>query len=59
MQNQETHYCGAVVIGLGVVMPDPKQPGMFILPGGATCNLQQAERAARKLHDLQTRKARN
>ncbi len=59
MKATENHYCGAVVIGLGVVMPDPKQPGKFILPGGITCDRQTAEAAAKKIHDLQAKKARN
>ena len=59
MQKTEKPYCGAVVIGLGVVMPDPKQPGEFILPGGITCDRQTAEAAAKKIHDLQAKKARN
>ncbi|MCE9924341.1 hypothetical protein LZ640_07565 [Aeromonas media] len=59
MQKTESPYCDAVVIGLGVVMPDPKHPGKFILPGGATCDRQTAEAAAKKIHDLQAKKARN
>ena len=59
MQKTESTYCGAVVIGLGVVMPDPKQPGKFVLPGGTICNRSQAEAAAKKIHDLQAKKARN
>jgi len=54
MQKTESPYCGAVVFGLGVVMPDPKQPGRFILPGGTPCDRQTAEAAARKIHNLQT-----
>ncbi|MND19025.1 hypothetical protein D3C77_811420 [compost metagenome] len=54
MQKTESPYCGAVVVGLGVVMPHPKQPEMFVLPGGTTCNRQTAEAAARKIHYLQT-----
>lgn len=50
MQKTESPYCGAVVFGLGVVMPDPKQPDKFILPGGTTCDRQTA---ARKIHNLQ------
>lgn len=53
MQKTESPYCGAVVFGLGVVMPDPKQPGRFILPGGTTCARQTAETVARKIHNLQ------
>ena len=59
MKATENPYCGAVVIGLGVVMPDPKQPGKFVLPGGITCDRQTAEAAAKKIHDLQAKKARN
>lgn len=55
MQATENPYCGAVVIGLGVVMPDPKQLGRFILPGGSTCDRQTAEAAAKKIHNLQTK----
>ena len=58
MKATENPYCGAVVIGLGVVMPDPKQRGKFVLPGGTICSRSQAEAAAKKLHDLQA-KARN
>ena len=58
MQKTENPYCGAVVIGLGVVMPDPKQPGKFILPGDTICNRPQAEAAAKKIHDLLAKKAR-
>lgn len=58
MKDTEQPYCGAVVIGLGVVMPHPKLPGKFVLPGGTLCNRSQAEAAAKKLHDLQA-KARN
>ncbi|MCH7369851.1 hypothetical protein [Aeromonas sp. MR16] len=56
MQKTESPYCGAVVIGLGVIMPDPKQPGTFILPGGTTCDRQTAEAAARKLHNIQAKR---
>lgn len=59
MQKTEKPYCGAVVIGLGVVMPNPKLHGKFVLPGGITCDRQTAETAAKKIHDLQTKKARN
>ena len=59
MQKTESPYCGAVVIGLGVVMPDPKLHGKFVLPGGITCDWQTAEAAAKKIHDLQAKKARN
>lgn len=59
MQKTENPYCGAVVIGLGVVMPHPKLHGKFVLPGGITCDRQTAETAAKKIHDLQTKKARN
>ncbi|AZU47907.1 TPA: hypothetical protein I8455_001025 [Aeromonas hydrophila] len=59
MKATENPYCGAVVIGLGVVMPHPKLHGKFVLPGGITCDRQTAEEAARKLHDLQAKKARN
>lgn len=59
MQKTESPYCGAVVIGLGVVMPHPKLHGKFVLPGGITCDRQTAEAAAKKIHDLQTKKARN
>lgn len=45
MKATENPYCGAVVIGLGVVMPHPKQPGKFVLPGGITCDRQTAEAA--------------
>ncbi|MFQ1732383.1 hypothetical protein ACK38X_02530 [Aeromonas veronii] len=58
MKDTEHHYCGAVVIGLGVVMPHPKLRGKFVLPGGTICSRSQAEAAAKKLHDLQA-KARN
>lgn len=54
MKNVESPYPGAIIAGLGVVMPDPKQPGRFILPGGTPCDRQTAEIAARKLHNLQT-----
>jgi hypothetical protein len=54
MQKTESPYCGAVVIGFGVVMPHPKQPDMFVLPGGTICDRQTAEAAARKIHILQT-----
>ena len=40
-------------------MPHPKQPGKFVLPGGITCDRQTAEAAAKKIHDLQAKKARN
>ena len=30
-----------------------------ILPGGITCDRQTAEAAAKKIHDLQAKKARN
>lgn len=59
MQKTESPYCDAVVIGLGVVMPHPKLHGKFVLPGGITCDRQTAETAAKKIHDLQTKKARN
>ena len=59
MQKTENPYCGAVVIGLGVVMPHPKLHGKFVLPGGITCDRQTAETAAKKIHDLQTKKACN
>ena len=52
MQKTEKPYCGAVVIGLGVVMPHPKLHGKFVLPGGITCDRQTAEAAAKKIHDL-------
>lgn len=58
MKDTENPYCGAVVIGLGVVMPHPKLRGKFVLPGGTICSRSQAETAAKKLHDLQA-KARN
>ena len=59
MQKTEKPYCGAVVIGLGVVMPHPKLRGKFVMPGGITCDRQTAEAAAKKIHDLQAKKARN
>ena len=46
MQKTESSYCGAVVIGFGVVMPHPKQPDMFVLPGGTICDRQTAEAAS-------------
>ncbi|HDZ8876901.1 hypothetical protein [Aeromonas dhakensis] len=55
MKTTEKPYCGAVVIGLGIVMPDPKQSGKFVLPGGITCDRQAAEAAAKKIQDLQTK----
>lgn len=55
MKDTDNPYCGAVVIGLGVVMPHPKQRGKFVLPGGTICNRSQAEAAAKKLHDLQAK----
>ncbi|QNF21610.1 hypothetical protein FT688_20605 [Aeromonas hydrophila] len=55
MQKTESPYYGAVVFWLCVIMPDTKQPGRFILPGGTTCDRQTAEAAARKNHDLQTK----
>ncbi|HDO1329354.1 TPA: hypothetical protein P2Q98_001939 [Aeromonas veronii] len=58
MKDTDNPYCGAVVIGLGVVMPHPKLRGKFVLPGGTICNRSQAEAAAKKIHDLQA-KARN
>ena len=58
MRTTENPYCGAVVIGLGVVVPNPKQPNKFILPGGTICNRPQAEAAAKKIHDLLAKKAR-
>ncbi|HDO1312994.1 hypothetical protein ACE1B4_08720 [Aeromonas veronii] len=58
MKDTEHPYCGAVVIGLGVVMPHPKLRGKFVLPGGTICSRSQAEAAAKKLHYLQV-KARN
>ncbi|WP_185430615.1 hypothetical protein [Aeromonas jandaei] len=58
MKDTEHPYCGAVVIGLGVVMPHPKLRGKFVLPGGTICSRSQAEAAAKKLHDQQA-KARN
>ena len=59
MKATENPYCGAVVIGLGVVMPHPKLHWKFVLPGGATCDRQTAEAAAKKIHDLQAKKTRN
>ena len=59
MKDTDNPYCGAVVIGLGVVMPHPKLHGKFVLPGGFTCDRQTAETAAKKIHDLQAKKARN
>ncbi|WP_324019429.1 hypothetical protein [Aeromonas hydrophila] len=58
MRTTENPYCGAVVIGLGVVVPHPKQPNKFVLPGGITCDRPQAEAAAKKIHDLLAKKAR-
>ena len=58
MQKTEKPYCGAVVIGLGVVMPHPKLHGKFVLPGGITCGRQTAEAPAKKVHHLQAKKAR-
>ncbi|WP_421289753.1 hypothetical protein [Aeromonas veronii] len=58
MKDTEHPCCGAVVIGLGVVMPHPKLRGKFVLPGGTICNRSQAEAAAKKIHDLLA-KARN
>lgn len=58
MKDTENPYCGAVVIGLGVVMPHPSLRGKFVLPGGTICNRPQAEAASKKLHELQA-KARN
>ncbi|HHQ4902484.1 TPA: hypothetical protein ACSP3M_003771 [Aeromonas veronii] len=55
MKTFESPYCGAVVMGLGVVMPHPRLPGKFVLPGGTICDLQQAEAAAKKLHELQVK----
>lgn len=55
MKDTEHPYCGAVVIGLGVVMPHPKLRGKFVLPGGTICSRSQAEAAAKKLHDLQAK----
>lgn len=55
MKDMESPYPGAVIAGLGVVMPHPKQSGKFVLPGGAICNLYQAEKAAQRLHNLQAR----
>lgn len=55
MKDTDNPYCGAVVIGLGVVMPHPKLRGKFVLPGGTICNRSQAEAAAKKLHNLQAK----
>ncbi|WP_279449487.1 hypothetical protein [Aeromonas hydrophila] len=54
MKDNESPYPGAVIIGLGVVMPHPSQPGTFVLPGGIICNRQKAEEAAQKLNVIQT-----
>lgn len=53
MKDIESPYPGAVIAGLGVVMPNPSQPGQFVLPGGITCNRHKAEEAAQKLHAMQ------
>jgi hypothetical protein len=53
MKDMESPYPGAVIAGLGVVMPHPKKPGKFVLPGGVICNLDQAEKAAQTLHVIQ------
>ncbi|EKB22418.1 hypothetical protein HMPREF1170_02680 [Aeromonas veronii AMC35] len=55
MKDMESPYPGAVITGLGVVMPHPKQPDKFVLPGGTICNRTQAEGAARVLHNLQAK----
>ena len=52
MKDIESPYPGAVIAGLGVVMPHPSQPGKFVLPGGTICNRSQAEAAAKKIHDM-------
>ncbi|WP_374811875.1 hypothetical protein [Aeromonas allosaccharophila] len=54
MKNIKSPYPGAVIAGLGVVMPHPTRPGKFVLPGGIICNRNQAEEAAQKLHVMQT-----
>lgn len=54
MKDIGSPYPGAVIVGLGVVMPHPSQPGKFVLPGGIICNRQKAEEAAQKLNVIQT-----
>lgn len=54
MKDMESPYPGAVIVGIGVVMPHPKQPERFVLPGGIICNRRRAEEAAQTLHVLQT-----
>ncbi|MDF2415455.1 hypothetical protein [Aeromonas sp. 1HA1] len=53
MKDSESPYPGAVIVGLGVVMPHPSQPEKFVLPGGIICNRHNAEKAAQKLHVMQ------